>query len=110
MRRHRVIRSLGGLLDAIGFVLGQNLAFAFEQQRDQRVETGSQARDLAGIQMHGARQLLFRQLPPAAEHQHVFKGGRDQIRRRLSRTRESLGIVLLVRVNDPADPHVFGHE
>ena len=76
-----MIRSLGGLLDAVGFVFGQNLAFTFQQQRDQRVETGSQARDLAGVQMHGARQLFFRQLPPAAEHQHVFKSRRDQIGR-----------------------------
>ena len=73
------------------------------QHRPQGVEARAQAGDLAGIEVDRAGQLLVGQLAHAAVRQQVLEGRRDQVRRRLRRAGEVLGIVLLVGVNDAAE-------
>ena len=89
---------LGSVLGylAAGILMGPVLGLA-----------GAEASDLRRIDADGASQFFVGQTSHAAVHQSMFESRRDGIRRRLRRAGEVLGVVLLVRVDDPAEQFVI---
>ena len=107
----RRLHRLGHLLEAAGGLLLhplrliglQYLPLPLAEQFHQGIQAGAQAGDLAGIELDRPGQLLVGQLAHVAIGQHVLHGPGNQVGRRLRGTRERLGVVALVGMDDAAD-------